>query len=98
MRVRLLSSAATDLGTGFAFFEDQEHGLGAYFRESILKDLKTLKTSAGIHSRVLGYHGKVASVFPFGIYSRFSDGEVVVVAILDSRQNPKLIRRSLRNR
>ena len=98
MRLRLLSSAALDLRTGFAFFEEQEQGLGAYFLESILEDLKSLKTNAGIHSRVLGYHRKVASVFPFGIYYRCSGNEIAVVAILDSRQHPKLIRRSLRNR
>ena len=98
MRVRLLSSAALDLRTGFAFFEEQEQGLGGYFLESILEDLKSLKTNAGIHSRVLGYHRKVASVFPYGIYYRCSGDEIVVVAIFDSRQNPKLITRNLRNR
>lgn len=95
MRVRLVSSAAEDLREGFRFYEEQQDGLGTYFLESVLSDLRLLRTNAGIHSKAIGYHRKISDVFPFGIYYRCGEFEVIVVGILDLRRDPELIRQRL---
>jgi hypothetical protein len=43
MTINVLPSARGDLANGFAFYEDQEQGLGSYFLESLFSDIDSLK-------------------------------------------------------
>ena len=57
MRVQILDTAEEDLVEGYWFYERQQPGLGAYFRNSIYADLHALEKTAGIHRIVYkNYH------------------------------------------
>jgi len=49
MRVQILDTAEEDFVEGFWFYERQQPGLRAYFRNSIYADLRALEESAGAH-------------------------------------------------
>jgi hypothetical protein len=84
------------LVSGFHFYEQQTQGLGGYFRNSLFADVESLRATAGVHRRVLGYHRSISKKFPFGIYYQISGDVIQVYAILDCRRAPSSIQRRLR--
>lgn len=86
---------AEDLALGFQLYENQEVGLGDFFLESILSDTRSLLRTAGVHRSVFGYHRKLGTSFPFGIYYLVNGAEIMVYAILDQRRRPSWIREEL---
>jgi hypothetical protein len=95
MNVLISSDAELDIKEGFRFYEEQQDGLGIYFRDSSLVDIDSLKFHGGIHQVINGYHCMLAKTFPFAIYYSRSEDEVTVVAVLGSRRNPSWIRKRL---
>jgi len=90
MRIEVLDSAQQDLVAGYAFYERQAHGLGAYFLDSLFSDIDSLRLFAGIHAVYFGrYHRLLSKRFPFAIYYRVETALVRVYAVLDCRQNPR---------
>ena len=49
MNIELLDQAKDDLVEGYWFYEQQSPGIGAYFRDSLLVDIESLRLHAGIH-------------------------------------------------
>ncbi|MBC8001232.1 MAG: type II toxin-antitoxin system RelE/ParE family toxin [Opitutaceae bacterium] len=96
MNLRILVSAIEDLDLGRLFYERQGEGLGAYFLNSLFSEIDSLILYAGIHRKVFGYHRLIARRFPYGVYYRVEDDEVVVVwRVLDLRRSPARIRREV---
>jgi plasmid stabilization system protein ParE len=96
MKVVVLRSARLTIQDGFEFYERQYSGLGRYFVESILKEIKSLKQLGGIHQKVHErYYRMVCKDFPFSIYYTMEGSEVRVQAILDNRMDPERIRQKL---
>jgi plasmid stabilization system protein ParE len=96
MRLRILESAIEDLDRGRLFYERQGEGLGAYFLDSLFSEIDSLILYAGIHRKVFGYHRLIARRFPYGVYYRLENDEVVVVwRVLDLRRSPARIRREI---
>lgn len=96
MRLKILPSALSDLREGWAFYENQEAGLGNYFQDSLFSDIDSLLLHAGIHKKVFGYHRLLSKRFPFAVYHKVEVGKQAVVwRVLDLRQNPKSIELSL---
>ena len=96
MRVQILDTAEEDLVEGFWFYERQQPGLGAYFRDSIYADLRALKETAGVHRIVYkNYHRALATRFPFALYYSVSEQTAFVRAIVDCRREPTWIRKRL---
>jgi plasmid stabilization system protein ParE len=85
MRVRVTSDALNDLQESYDFYEQQEKGLGGYFRRCIEQDLQSLRTTAGIHSEIHGYHHVNSKIFNSIFYYRMELQSAVVMAILDAR-------------
>jgi hypothetical protein len=51
----------------------------------------------GIHRKVFGYHRMLSKRFPYAIYYKLEEDQVVVAhRVLDLRRAPKKIRKSLR--
>lgn len=99
MRVSIVRSAETDLLEGFAFYEAQQAGIGDYFLDSLFADIDALALYGGIHPKPDGrLHRTLAKRFPFAIYYDVQDDAVIVVAVLDCRQNPASITERLRQR
>jgi len=96
MNVRILPGAREDLAEGFAFYEDQEAGVGSYFLESVLADIDSLQILGGTHRKVYGFHRMLAARFPHAIHNSSDAEGVLVRAVLDSRRDPKWIGRRLR--
>ena len=95
MNVRILSPAERDLEEGYRFYESQSPGLGSYFLDSLYSDIDSLAYFGGIHQLVFGYNRHLSKRFPFAIYYRIIDNEVLVFAVLDCRRNPTWIRKRL---
>ena len=89
MKIRILPNAETDLELGADFYESQRAGLGEYFITSLISDVESLKSHAGIHEQYRGFHRAISKRFPFAIYYRVRNNTVEIYAVLDCRQSPK---------
>ena len=85
------------MADGIRFYERQEAGLGAYFLNSIMADLRSLKIYGGGHQIYEGtsYHRMVCRRFPYSIYYQKEGSDIDVYAVLDDRRDPDLIRKTL---
>lgn len=90
--MRLLPSAKMDLRRGIHFYEQQEAGLGRQFLDSISADIDSLQFHAGVHPTRGSHYRFLAERFPFWIYYRIDNDMAYVVAVLDARQNPGIIK------
>jgi plasmid stabilization system protein ParE len=98
MIIKLLSAALEDLSDGRLFYEKQGEGLGEYFFDSLFSDIDSLMLYGGIHPKVFGYHRMLSKRFPYAIYYKLEEGQVVVVwRVLDLRRDPRKIRQSLKS-
>ncbi len=89
MKIRILNDAVQDLVEGFRFYENLEPGLGAYFTDSLFSDIDSLRLYSGIHPVFFdSYHRMLSKRFPFAVYYKIADHEVLVYAVLDCRRNP----------
>jgi hypothetical protein len=95
MTIVILPSAKEDLAEGFAFFEEQQAGLGAYFLESLFSDIDSLRIYSGVHRRVFGYHRLLSKRFTFAVYYSAESGTAYVRAVLDCRRDPVWLRKRL---
>ncbi len=95
MRIKILSIAEGDLEDGYRFYELQAACLGTYFLDTLYSDIDSLAYFAGMHRVVLGYHRLLSKRFPFAVYYRIVDDEVMVFAVLDCRRNPSWTRAKL---
>src|SRR4051812_3836985 len=96
MRIRILESARRDLDEGYWFYEDQQQGLGDYFRTSVSADIESLRVMAGVHPiKYVDYHRMLCHVFPFAIYYTKDETMVIIQAVIDCRKHPAWIRKRL---
>ena len=83
-----LEEVSSDLKIAEEFYEIQNRGLGKYFKDSIISDIESLWLYGGIHNKVFGVYRLLSKRFPYGIYYEVDNSTVVVIAVLDLRQNP----------
>jgi hypothetical protein len=96
VKIRILGAAGRDLIDGHRFYEIQSPGVGNYFLDSLYSDIDSLVVSAGMHSVHFGrYHRLLSKRFPFAIYYRVEEQNVMVYAVLDCRRSPAWIRKRL---
>ena len=96
--VVVLSEAASDIEKAMNFYDLIEDGVGSYFRDTIIADLRRLGLYFGEHAVHYGFFRALSSRFPYAIYYR-DQGEIrQVVAVLDLRRNPEWIRDQLSSR
>ena len=86
--IRILSQARDDLRCGKIFYDNIEKGIGDYFYDSLISDIESLTIYAGVHVSQFDYFKMNASRSPYFIYYKLEKGFAIVVAVLDSRQNP----------
>lgn len=68
--VIVLPEAAADIERGIDFYDSIEDGVGRYFRDSIVTDIRRLGVYFGEHRIHLGFFRALASRFPYAIYYR----------------------------
>jgi plasmid stabilization system protein ParE len=96
MRIDILSRAERDLIDGFRFYEKQSLGLGDRFLDALFTEMDDLRSFAGIHAKVFGFHRMISRRFPYAIYYSVHEDAVVVHAVMDCRMDPARARRRLR--
>ncbi len=69
-RVIVLEEAARDIEAAIDFYEAAEPGVGDYFRDSIIADLRRLEHYFGQHAVHFGFHRALSDRFPYAIYYR----------------------------
>ena len=94
--IRISEDAVNDLSQGYAFYEQQERGLGEYFATNLKADIEGLKITAGIHRQVYrDYHRLICRVFPYVVYYTFGGEIAQVWAVVDCRRDSHWIRKRL---
>ena len=88
MKIKLLTSAYDDLKKGREFYDKQSKGLGDYFFDSIFSDIDSLILYAGVHPVIFGYYRLLSHRFPYAVYYKINNDEIVVWRVLDCRQDP----------
>ena len=79
MTIEILDKGEDDFVNGFKFYEEQQPGLGEYFRESLSADIDSLRVHGGVHQVVYrNYHRALSKRFPFALFYTVS-GEMVFV-------------------
>jgi len=96
VKIQILPSAIADLAAGFAFYEQQQPGLGDRFLDSLIADIDSIKVSAGVDRRIFAAHRRLAHIFPFAIYYVVEGEMIRVKAVLDCRRDPSWIRSKLK--
>ena len=94
--VAFLSGADADLQTVFNQFEDYREGFGVEFMAAVeahLTRLSTFPELAPIYLRSV--RRQVMHRFPYGIFYAPQPTRIIVIAILDLRQDGEQIRRRL---
>jgi len=94
----VLEDVSFDLKIAEEFYEKQNKGLGIYFKDSIISDIESLWLYGGIHNKSFGLYRLLSKRFPYGIYYEVDNDTVLVIAVLDLRQNPRNIKFFLENR
>ena len=96
MTIKILPSAMEDLHHGRLFYENQGEALGEYFFDTLFSDIDSLLLFPKKHSLVFGYHRLLSKRFPFSIYYKIEEGNVIVYRVLDQRQNPATTQQDLK--
>jgi plasmid stabilization system protein ParE len=97
MKLRILPAAIGDLDSGRLFYTRQGEYLGDYFLDSLSSDIDSLALHAGVHLRVFGYYRLLSRRFPFAIYYKCEGNTCTVWRVLDCRQRPDKITRTLQS-
>ena len=96
MEVILLLSADMDLQSAYERYEDYQSGRGEVLMRQIDAALSILRRHPNLGSPYVGdYRRMLVRDFPYGIFYVAERSRVVVVAILDLRQDPVTIRRRI---
>ena len=96
MKLQIRPAALEDLAMGRRFYDLQELGVCDYFFDSVFADIDSLKLYSGIHPKVFGFHRMFTQRFPFAVYYEFPNKQIPIVwRVLDLRQDPDSIRRTL---
>ena len=64
----LLEDVIDDLKLGKKFYEEQNKGLGDYFKDCIISDIESLWLYAGIHVKFENVYRLLSKTFPYAIY------------------------------
>ena len=91
MQVEIVDLAEQDLAEGFAFYENQQAGLGDYFLDAMYAEIDSLAVYAGIHRIVFGSHRLLGRIFPYAVYYDVVGNTALVWAVVDCRRNPTWI-------
>lgn len=95
MKIKILSAAEADIEEGYRFYESRYPGLGSYFLDTIYSDIDSLAYFGGMHRIVMGHHRLLSKRFPFAVYYRVVDNDVIIFAVLDCRRSPSWTRERL---
>lgn len=90
MQILIRPAAAADIEDAFVWYEQQRLGLGSEFLKIVDDALTAIQRSPQLHPVI---HRNTRRVllrrFPYGIYYRIYPDQIVVVACMHGRRNPR---------
>lgn len=88
--VRLRAEAETDLAEAAAWYENRRPRLGRDFLNEISASLSGISERPFIYPEILrDTRRALIRRFPFGIYYRIENDEIVVIAVLHASRSPR---------
>ncbi len=97
MKIELLDLARQDLIEGYAFYEENDAGLGDWFLTNLFADIDSLLLYAGLHpTPYKHFHRALSKRFPFAIFYTVAEDVIRIHAVVDCRRRPAWIRERLR--
>lgn len=91
-----LLSAEADIQTAYEFYEAYQSGRGDVFLRHLDAALGTLSAFPGIGPNFHGtYRRLLVPGFPYGIFYSIEGRRIVIASVMDLRQEPQKIRRSI---
>ena len=90
LRVYIRPEAETDIEEAALWYEKQRQGLGQEFLDEILSLCETIAENPAMYP-VVHRRTRRALIrrFPFGVYFRIDDEQVVVVAVIHGSRHPR---------
>ena len=91
MAILVRPAAAADIEEAFFWYESKREGLGAEFLSAVQSTLDDVRTHPAM-CQVLHRDARRALVqrFPYGVYYRIYGEDIVIVACMHVRRNPRL--------
>jgi plasmid stabilization system protein ParE len=87
--VRLRDEAGLDLAEAASWYESQRVGLGHEFLDSVLEALDLIRENPEAYPIVhRSTHRVVLSRFPFAVFYRITESEIVVISIMHGSRHP----------
>ncbi len=92
-RVLYRPAAAADVEDGFNWYEQQREGLGAKFLEEVnAATIRLQRSPAAYPIRFRETRAAPLPRFPYTLYYRIADDQVVVVGCIHGRRSPRIWR------
>jgi plasmid stabilization system protein ParE len=90
LKVYLRPEAETDIEEAAIWYEEQRQGLGQEFLDDVLSLCETVSENPAIYP-VVHRRTRRALIrqFPFGVYFRIEDKQVIVVAVIHGSRHPR---------
>lgn len=93
-RVRLTSAAERDVREAAGWYRDQNPGLDLRFRDSIRTALRRIAERPTLYAEVhRDIRRALAQPFPYSIFYRLRDDQVLVVAVVHQARDPAIWQR-----
>ena len=90
LRVYFRPEAETDIEEAAIWYEKQRPGLGGEFLDELRSICKTISENPAIYPVVYrSTRRALISRFPFGVYFRIEDEQVIVFAIFHGSRHPR---------
>ena len=90
LKVYLRPEAETDIEEAAIWYEEQRQGLGQEFLDDVLSLCETISENPAIYPVVhRRTRRSLIRRFPFGVYFRIEDKQVIVVAVIHGSRHPR---------
>jgi plasmid stabilization system protein ParE len=88
--VRLRPEAEDDLFEAAVWYEAQQPGLGQRFLEAVTAAISKISTSPLAYTIVYrSIRRALLQRFPFGVFYRVEEGQILVIAVLHGSRHPR---------
>ena len=91
MRIRIRTDAFADLHRAYEWYQRQHLGLGPEFLEAVDELLTAIVANPRRHRIVgLGLRRAPLQRFPYGLFYRVTEEEIIVIACLHASRDPRI--------
>lgn len=97
--LRFLPEVEEDVIAGYSWYEDKAIGLGEEFLRMFYACAGDLSRNALLYQKVYGnFRRRLLRRFPYAIYFRLRDDEIIVFGLFHCARDPRTIRLKLSDR